>query len=174
MPLASLSGNVTRTVFVLPSARSTEPLLTRSFLGDSTRREPSEGLTASVKVSVTCCGAVLSTAVSAGSDPVRAAWAEAGPAPPRRNASTAPSSARAVSGFLARRGAVCMEQPPGQWCVGVGGGAGRWPSCNYVVGLGPMPCSCWMFPPILVRNFSSISGFFALTIQRVPTRYLPP
>jgi hypothetical protein len=31
-----------------------------------------------------------------------------------------------------------------------------------------------MVPPGLVRNSSSISGSFALTIQRGPTRYVPP
>lgn len=40
--------------------------------------------------------------------------------------------------------------------------------------VGPMPRSCWISPPSLARNCSSISGFLTLTIQREPTRYLPP
>lgn len=45
--------------------------------------------------------------------------------------------------------------------------------CSAADGRYDVPRNCWMVPPSRGRSCSSSSGF-ALTTQRVPTRYVPP
>ena len=93
VPWASFPGSVTRAVSELPGACCASPVRTRWLSGSRTRKESSSRPTDSVKVRVMWRGADLRTVPSRGSVDLRAAWADAGSAPPRRSrTSTAPSS----------------------------------------------------------------------------------